>query len=48
MAQMGCVQNVQENEEWPPQDADTLKKLNKGKICPMTANEANVATFAMG
>lgn len=37
-----------DNNEWPPKDADVLKELNKGKKCPLTLNEENVATFAMG
>jgi len=29
-------------------DAQTLQAMNKGKKCPLTSNEENVATFAMG
>jgi len=34
--------------EWPPKDEQSLASYNKGKKCPLTANEENVATFAMG
>jgi len=34
--------------DWPPTDETVLAKLNKGRNCPLTLNEENVATFAMG
>eukprot|EP00486_Rosalina_sp_Unknown_P012765 CAMPEP_0201597120 /NCGR_PEP_ID=MMETSP0190_2-20130828/193682_1 /ASSEMBLY_ACC=CAM_ASM_000263 /TAXON_ID=37353 /ORGANISM="Rosalina sp." /LENGTH=53 /DNA_ID=CAMNT_0048057907 /DNA_START=33 /DNA_END=194 /DNA_ORIENTATION=- len=50
MGNNGSEEKAKENEnnEWPPTDEATLKVVNKGKKCPITMNEENVATFAMG
>ena len=48
---MGCAMAQianNNNEEWPPSSAEALEAMNKGKVCPLTPSEENVATFAMG
>ena len=51
MAAMGnkaSEEKANDNNDWPPTDKETLEAVNKGKKCPITMNEENVATFAMG
>ena len=43
---MGNKQSADKQDaDWPPKN---LEVANKGKTCPLTVNEENVATFAMG